>query len=68
MKTQLNGIEVQVVSNDPTARLVFGTRSRCWYLVGTEDRDYGTGIPKRQFITQPEADSRVQYLSSPACV
>ena len=63
MKTNINGTEVEVVSQDGNARLVFGTRTEKWYLVGSNDRDYATGISEKTFKAQSEADSRVQYLS-----
>jgi hypothetical protein len=63
MKTNLNGTEIEVVSLDGNARLVFGTRTEKWYLVGSNDRDYAAGIPEEKFKAQSEAASRAQYLA-----
>ena len=45
-------------------RLVFGTLTERWYLVGPEDRDDGTAITQERYDLIGEAASRAEYLSA----
>lgn len=59
----INNVEIEVLTSESQARLVYGTKTLRWYLVGPTDRDYLTGISCAKFRLQSEEDSRLEYLA-----
>ena len=45
-------------------RYVYGTRTKKWYLVGTNDRDYACGISKKEMSKVGRKSAKKKYLSS----
>jgi len=43
---------------------VYGTRTKGWYLVGKEDRDFETGISRELFKELGEEAARNLYLNN----
>jgi len=46
------------------AKLVYGTRTKQWYLVDTYDRDYQYGIDPEDFDKMGEKLARETYLAA----
>ena len=44
-------------------RYVYGTRTKKWYLVGKDDRDYAYGITKSEMKTLGKEKAKKKYLS-----
>lgn len=52
-----------MIAQTVPARLVFGTATGKWYLVGEKDRDYANGIDPERFALIGEAAARAEYLA-----
>ena len=61
---ELSGVSITVETDKPeTGRLVYGTRTQKWYLVGETDRDYFSGLTVERCSEIGEAMALSKYLS-----
>lgn len=60
---KLAGKNIHVLSESPDARLVWGTRTHKWYLVGKENFDWATGITPAEFEQIGAERAKAKYLA-----
>ena len=62
-KKELNYLADIKIAKGEEKRWVYGIKTKKWYLVGPEDRDYKRGITQEEFEKLGEEKAKQKYLS-----